>query len=31
MEFGHQFKYPNFRIGYTEEISRMEQAGELPE
>ena len=30
-ELGYQFKYPNFRIGYTEEISRLEQTGKLPE
>ena len=30
-ELGYQFKYPNFRIGYTEEISRLEQAGKLQE
>jgi nucleoside-diphosphate-sugar epimerase len=30
-ELGYQFKYPDFRTGYTEEISRLEQAGELPE
>jgi nucleoside-diphosphate-sugar epimerase len=28
-ELGYQFKYPNFRIGYTEEISRLEKTGEL--
>jgi nucleoside-diphosphate-sugar epimerase len=30
-ELGYEFKYPNFRIGYTEEISRLEQSGGLPE
>lgn len=30
-ELGYQFKFPNFRIGYTEEISRLEQSGEFPE
>jgi nucleoside-diphosphate-sugar epimerase len=30
-ELGYQFKYPDFRIGYTEENSRLEQAGELQE
>jgi nucleoside-diphosphate-sugar epimerase len=30
-ELGYPFKYPDFRSGYTEEISRLEQAGELPE
>jgi nucleoside-diphosphate-sugar epimerase len=29
MELGGQFKYPNFRIGYTAEILRLERAGEL--
>jgi nucleoside-diphosphate-sugar epimerase len=28
-ELGYSFKYPNFRSGYTEEISRLEQTGEL--
>ena len=30
MELGYQFKYPNFRKGYTAEILRLERAGELP-
>jgi len=30
-ELGYQFKYPNFRMGYTEEISRLAQAGSLLE
>ena len=29
MELGYQFKYPNFRKGYTAEILRLEHAGEL--
>jgi nucleoside-diphosphate-sugar epimerase len=29
MELGHQFKYPNFRIGYSAEILRLERAGKL--
>lgn len=29
MELGHQFKYPNFRIGYSAEILRLDRAGEL--
>jgi nucleoside-diphosphate-sugar epimerase len=29
MELGYQFKYPNFRKGYTAEILRMDRAGEL--
>jgi nucleoside-diphosphate-sugar epimerase len=29
MELGYQFKYPNFRKGYTAEIQRLEQAGRL--
>ena len=29
MELGYQFKYPNFRMGYTAEILRLEHAGEL--
>lgn len=29
MELGYQFKYPNFRKGYTAEIQRLEQAGQL--
>ncbi|MCU0785434.1 MAG: SDR family oxidoreductase [Verrucomicrobia bacterium] len=29
MELGYQFKYPNFRKGYTAEIMRLEAAGEL--
>jgi nucleoside-diphosphate-sugar epimerase len=29
MELGYAFKYPNFRIGYTAEIQRLDQAGEL--
>jgi len=28
-ELGYEFKYPDFRRGYSEEISRLEQAGEL--
>jgi nucleoside-diphosphate-sugar epimerase len=28
MELGCQFKYPNFRQGYTAEILRLERAGE---
>jgi hypothetical protein len=27
MELGYQFKYPNFRKGYTAEIMRLEAAG----
>lgn len=30
-ELGYQFKYPDFRSGYTEELTCLEQAGELPE
>jgi nucleoside-diphosphate-sugar epimerase len=30
-ELGYQFKYPDFHSGYTEEISRLEQTGKLPE
>lgn len=30
MELGYQFKYPNFRTGYTAEIMRLKSAG-LPE
>jgi nucleoside-diphosphate-sugar epimerase len=29
MELGCQFKYPNFRIGYSAEILRLERAGKL--
>jgi nucleoside-diphosphate-sugar epimerase len=29
MELGHQFKYPNFRKGYSAEIQRLDQAGQL--
>jgi hypothetical protein len=29
MELGCQFKYPNFRKGYSAEILRLERAGEL--
>ena len=29
MELGYQFKYPTFRQGYTAEIQRLEQAGQL--
>jgi nucleoside-diphosphate-sugar epimerase len=29
MELGYQFKYPNFRKGYTAEIMRLEAAGQL--
>jgi len=29
MELGYQFKYPNFREGYTAEILRLERAGVL--
>ena len=29
MELGYQFKYPNFRKGYTAEIQRMDEAGLL--
>ena len=29
MELGYQFKYPNFRKGYTAEITRLEAAGLL--
>lgn len=29
MELGYQFKYPNFRKGYTAEIHRMQMAGGL--
>jgi len=29
MELGYQFKYPNFRKGYSAEILRLERAGEL--
>ena len=28
MELGHQFKYPNFRIGYSAELLRLDRAGE---
>jgi nucleoside-diphosphate-sugar epimerase len=30
-ELGYPFKYPNFRTGYTEEISRLRETGERPE
>jgi len=29
MELGYQFRYPNFRKGYTAEILRLQRAGEL--
>jgi nucleoside-diphosphate-sugar epimerase len=29
MEIGYQFKYPNFRIGYSAELLRLDRAGEL--
>jgi nucleoside-diphosphate-sugar epimerase len=29
MELGYQFKYPNFRKGYTAEIMRLDAAGQL--
>jgi nucleoside-diphosphate-sugar epimerase len=29
MELGYQFKYPNFRKGYTAELQRLDQAGQL--
>lgn len=29
MELGYQFKYPNFRKGYTAEIQRLDAAGQL--
>jgi nucleoside-diphosphate-sugar epimerase len=29
MELGYQFKYPNFRIGYSAELLRLDRAGEL--
>jgi hypothetical protein len=29
MELGWQLKYANFRHGYTAEIKRMEEAGEM--
>lgn len=29
MELGYQFKYPNFRKGYTAEIKRLDEAGQL--
>jgi nucleoside-diphosphate-sugar epimerase len=29
MELGYQFKYPNFRKGYTAEIQRLDDAGKL--
>jgi nucleoside-diphosphate-sugar epimerase len=29
MELGYQFKYPNFRQGYTAEITRLDRAGQL--
>lgn len=30
MELGYQFKYPNFRKGYTAELIRLDRAGLLP-
>ena len=30
MELGHQFKYPNFRIGYSAELLRLDCASSLP-
>jgi nucleoside-diphosphate-sugar epimerase len=27
MELGHQFKYPNFRIGYSAELLRLDRVG----
>jgi len=30
MELGHQFKHPNFRIGYSAELLRLDRAGGLP-
>jgi nucleoside-diphosphate-sugar epimerase len=29
MELGYQFKHPNFRIGYSAELLRLDRAGEL--
>jgi nucleoside-diphosphate-sugar epimerase len=29
MELGYQFKYPNFRLGCTAEILKLDRAGEL--
>jgi nucleoside-diphosphate-sugar epimerase len=29
MELGYQFKYPNFRQGYTAEIQRLQDLGKL--
>ena len=29
MELGYQFKYPNFRKGYTAEIQRLDNEGKL--
>ena len=29
MELGYQFKYPNFRKGYSAELLRLERVGEL--
>ncbi len=29
MELGYEFKYPNFRVGYSAEIQRLEKAGQL--
>jgi nucleoside-diphosphate-sugar epimerase len=29
MELGYQFKYSNFRLGYTAEIQRLDRAGQL--
>lgn len=29
MELGYQFKYPNFRKGYSDEILRLDRAGQL--
>jgi len=31
MELGHQFKYPNFRKGYSAELLRLDRANELPQ
>jgi hypothetical protein len=30
MELGYQFKYPNFRKGYTAELIRLDRAGLMP-
>jgi nucleoside-diphosphate-sugar epimerase len=29
MELGHRFKYPNFRIGYSAELLRLDRMGKL--